>query len=257
MRSDRLPPNIDERIHKEKDNTVKFYLLQEFADAAVEEGEFMKAMQLYEQALVVAQKMRNRKLQSRTLIDLGFVADNLGEIELAINYYQKALELAKRMRDFDTQSLILGKLGILSISTHEFDLATEYFDKGTIAADTAMSIPVQEEEIAVPQDTSRRIVRGSKPSSGLSPLIELTLEVSSQIEQERKLHRLLPLLTVAVDSLLIIVIISISSYFVFTPSSKINASVGILVLALIASILILIGSPFFLKSISTSSEDEQ
>src|SRR5260221_10944311 len=115
MKQGKRPQQLEEVIRKEKDYTIKFVLLQELADTSVKERRLEDALAFYEQALEVAKKMGDVKRTCDTLIDLGFVADDLDQTGDANEYLHNALVIARKMRDDRAQTTILVRLATLSI----------------------------------------------------------------------------------------------------------------------------------------------
>src|SRR5260370_17296226 len=149
---------LEEKIQKEKDNTVKYILLHDLAIASVEEEKLDYAFQVYKEALNVARKMHKVKLECETLIHLGDVADELynanpeyhypimdpimdeiGLSDLASSFYHEDLTLPENTKSFTIQNRILRKLAALSARNGNLELAAEYYKQAADAARIADS----------------------------------------------------------------------------------------------------------------------
>src|ERR1700694_1869358 len=96
---------LEERIQKETDKTIKYVLLHALARRFVKEEKLDKALQIYSDALNIAEYMNDPKLECETLIHLGdiavelnntnsssyeYMAHVLKQIDLAEYFYNKA-----------------------------------------------------------------------------------------------------------------------------------------------------------------------
>lgn len=202
-----LEPRIEleETIKRERDITFKFVLLQQLADEEASEGKFEHALQHYKQALRLARKMHNNKLECDILTDLGSTAEELQEIDLALSSYQKALKVARKMKNFIAQSDILDKLGILYMKMGNLDLSEQYFDQAADAADIAELPPMnteesQTEDLAALRSTARDLIKKS-------------IEASNEIKQLKRMRLAKQYITILVDGILLILLFIIRDTF--------------------------------------------
>lgn len=249
MKPDRLPQQFEERISREKDNTLKFGHLQKEADKAVRRGEFEYALQLYERAFEVARNIHNRKLECDALIDLGSVADNLGQTDFAIKRLSEALQIAKETRNSRAESTISGKLAILWMKKHRPDLAAKYFEQAEEAADRARLTSIKN-KVQKTDAISHRNVRKLKAS----PITVSAKKLSKQIEQEKHRRTSLRRVIFIAGALLIFTIASIITYIV--SNSSISTTGSIALIAVIVGILVFIAILMFLTRIFFSSPRE-
>ncbi len=249
MKPVRLPQQFEERIRREKDNAIKFVLLQEHADKAVRQREFEYALQLYERAFEVARNMRNPKLQCDALIDIGYVADTLGQTEFAIKRLSEALQIARETGNSRALSTISGKLAILWMKMQRPDLAAKYFERAEEAAYRAKLTSIKT-KVQKTDAISHRRMRKLKAS----PITQRARELSNQIEQEKHRRTALRRLIFIAGALLIFAIASIISHIV--SSFSISSAGNIALVALIAGLLVFIGILMFLTRIFFSSPRE-
>ncbi len=222
---------LEEKIQKEKDNTVKYILLHDLAIASVEEEKLDYAFQVYKEALNVARKMHKVKLECETLIHLGDVADELynanpeyhypimdpimdeiGLSDLAAYFYHEALTLAEKTKSFRVQSRILRKLAALSARNGNLELAAEYYKQAADAARIADSRRVREEQ-TTNKPVPSKIARGSS----LSRTIQKSIEVSNQIKQTERLRTYQRYVPIVVANFIIIILIVIG-YNIFSKT---------------------------------------
>ncbi len=124
---------LEGKIRRERDETLKYIYLHQLADLSRKEGKLAYALQRYEDALVVAQTIPDLKRVCETLVYLGLTADELGETKDAVDYYESALEIANNTDDSRMQRRIHGKLGILFAREGDARRATEHFTQANNA----------------------------------------------------------------------------------------------------------------------------
>ncbi|HYT41647.1 MAG TPA: tetratricopeptide repeat protein [Methylomirabilota bacterium] len=133
MEQDKLIQQIEERTLTEKDVSKKFLFLQEIGNAYSKAENNSKALDYYEQALRVARKAHNRKLECNALINIGSSFFNLGKIDDAISTYKNALSIGMELQDYRVQSIVLGKLADAYLVLGENNQAIDYFHQGAVA----------------------------------------------------------------------------------------------------------------------------
>ena len=244
MKQGKRLQQLEEVIRTEKDNTIKFILLQELADTSVKERRLEDALAFYKRAFEVAKNMGDEKRKCDTLIDLGFVADDLDQVEDADEYLDKALVIARKMRDDRAQTTILLRRATIAMKMHRPDLAVMYFQQAREAADIARAIKVTEAE------RGTEIIPTKGRRSEVAPsVIQAALEVSNRIEQEQRTHIALKRIAFIVRFLLIITIIVSIFYTFYTPPISVAKiiTLGSLVIGILifGAILTIVERTFF------------
>ncbi len=97
-------------------------------------GEYRKAIEYYEKALIIAKEIRNRGDEGTLLGNLGAAYGDLGQVEKAIEYCEKALIIAKEIRDRGGEGRHLGNLGAAYSYLGQVEKAIEYHEKALIIA---------------------------------------------------------------------------------------------------------------------------
>ena len=97
-------------------------------------GQTKKAIEYYERALVIAKEIGNRRNESITLGNLGNAHSDLGQIEKAIEYNKKALAISGEIGDRRNESITLGNLGIAYSALGQVEEAIEYNKKALAIA---------------------------------------------------------------------------------------------------------------------------
>jgi ATP/maltotriose-dependent transcriptional regulator MalT len=91
-------------------------------------GQVEKAIEYYEDALVVAREIGDRRGEGNHLGNLGSAYYSLGQVEKAIEYHEDALAIAKDIRDRRGEGIRLGNLGNAYYSLGQVEKAIEYYE---------------------------------------------------------------------------------------------------------------------------------
>ena len=73
--------------------------LLEQGEKQTEQGQSQKSIKTFQQALLIAQKLQDRKLEAKALLGLGANYFNIGQRQKALNYYEQALLLFRKVVD--------------------------------------------------------------------------------------------------------------------------------------------------------------
>ena len=92
-------------------------------------GEVEKAIEYYEQVLVIAEKIEDRQSEGTALGSLGSAYSDQDEVEKAIRYYKQALGIAREIGDRQNEGAWLGNLGLIYYSLDEVEKAIEYHEQ--------------------------------------------------------------------------------------------------------------------------------
>ncbi|PZO39240.1 MAG: hypothetical protein DCF19_14845 [Pseudanabaena frigida] len=92
-----------------------------FEDFGFTEGE-----NYFNQALAIAKKIGNQKLEAESLTGLGRAVDRLSDSAKAIKYYDQALAISKKIGDRQSEGRILNYLGVAHRSRAYFQKVLDY-----------------------------------------------------------------------------------------------------------------------------------
>ncbi len=95
-------------------------------------GEYQKAIEFYEAALEIFKEIGNRSGEGAFLGNLGDAYDYIGKKAEGVEYYEKALAIAKEIGDRQRESIWLGNLGNAYESSGEYQKAIDYFEQALI-----------------------------------------------------------------------------------------------------------------------------
>jgi CHAT domain-containing protein len=89
-------------------------------------GNPQKAVELLEPALFIAQKTKDRKIESSILITLGAAYGILGNIPKAVNSFEQGLVIARETKQRELEGLALAQLGLIDVLQEKYQKAVEY-----------------------------------------------------------------------------------------------------------------------------------
>lgn len=93
------------------------------------EWHYERAIQHYEQALVISRILKDRRIESYNLQDLGGIYDFLGETKKALANYTRAFQLSKEVKDPRGQALVLNSVGVIYAKLNQRQRALSCFEK--------------------------------------------------------------------------------------------------------------------------------
>ncbi len=94
-------------------------------------GDAGKAIEYYEQALVIAREIGDRRGEGAALGNLGIAYADLGDARKAIEYYEQALAIAREIGDRRGEGAALGNLGIAYAALGDARKAIEYYEQAS------------------------------------------------------------------------------------------------------------------------------
>ncbi|MBW2637871.1 MAG: tetratricopeptide repeat protein, partial [Deltaproteobacteria bacterium] len=95
-------------------------------------GQVEKAIEYYEQALVISKEIGDRQGEGNHLGNLGNAYINLGQVEKAIEYYEQALVISKEIGDRQGEGIWLGNLGNAYRNLGQVEKAIEYHEQALV-----------------------------------------------------------------------------------------------------------------------------
>nr|MDZ8101428.1 tetratricopeptide repeat protein [Nostoc sp. DedSLP01] len=105
---------------------------QKLLDIAIEQtnkGQLQKAIATLEQALLLAQQQKDRKLEATILTRIGLNYANIGEPKLALDYYNQSLLITKQVGDRSGEASTLSNIGLVYADIGQPQLALAYYNQ--------------------------------------------------------------------------------------------------------------------------------
>jgi tetratricopeptide (TPR) repeat protein len=98
-------------------------------------GQVEKAIEYYEQALVISKETGDRRGEGTHLGNLGSAYGDLGQVEKAIEYYEQALVISKETGDRRSEGTHLGNLGSAYSHIGQVEKAIEYYEQALVISE--------------------------------------------------------------------------------------------------------------------------
>jgi tetratricopeptide (TPR) repeat protein len=95
-------------------------------------GQVEKAIEYYEQALVISKEIGDRRGEGNHLGNLGNAYSHLGQVEKAIDYHEQALVISKEIGDRRGEGADLGNLGLAYSHLGQVEKAIEYYEQALV-----------------------------------------------------------------------------------------------------------------------------
>jgi CHAT domain-containing protein/Tfp pilus assembly protein PilF len=121
-------PNSD-RVASRKSERLT---LNTIAGIYIRQGEYAKALNYYQQALVIAKELNNPEHQVATLNNIGKVYTRLGEYTKALEYLSHALVIGKDLSDPDRKVTTLNSIGEIYENLGQYAKALEYLNQAVV-----------------------------------------------------------------------------------------------------------------------------
>ncbi|MGB3534031.1 MAG: CHAT domain-containing protein [Microcoleaceae cyanobacterium] len=125
-----LLPELDQRDYWEAP------ILELTAQIYIKQGKYQQALEAYESAQTIRQKIGNKAGEATVLNSLGLVYNQLGDFEQAESYYNTALSLIKdseNKANFSIQGLVYNNLGLIANQQKDFEQAITYYNQALTA----------------------------------------------------------------------------------------------------------------------------
>ncbi len=90
------------------------------------QGEYDTGLAVLKEALAIATRMRDRKLEARVLHNLGNIYRDMGDLANVLTHFEKALAINEELGDEFSQSVILTSISNLLYDLNDYDSALEY-----------------------------------------------------------------------------------------------------------------------------------
>jgi signal transduction histidine kinase/DNA-binding NarL/FixJ family response regulator/Flp pilus assembly protein TadD/HPt (histidine-containing phosphotransfer) domain-containing protein len=89
-------------------------------------GDYDKAIVTLNDALALAKKNKNKKLEAKCYNILGNIYRDIGEVSSALKYYLNALDIFDKQNDEHTTGVVMKNIGILHFDLFDYDNALDY-----------------------------------------------------------------------------------------------------------------------------------
>jgi CHAT domain-containing protein/Tfp pilus assembly protein PilF len=97
-------------------------------------GQYERAIDFYEQSLAIAREFGNRQGEANALGNLGIAYLDLGQYERAINSYEQRLVIDREIDDRRGEGIALGNLGHAYWSLGQYERAIDFFEQSLAIA---------------------------------------------------------------------------------------------------------------------------
>jgi serine phosphatase RsbU (regulator of sigma subunit) len=101
-------------------------------------GNFIKAIEFYQQSLKIREQLNDIKGVSSSLANIGSIYISIGEFEKALSYQLKSLDIFERTKNQAGMASALNNLGVIYKNLKDYKKALEYNERG-LALYTALS----------------------------------------------------------------------------------------------------------------------
>lgn len=108
-------------------------------------GDYQKAIEYYEQALVIAREIGDRRGEGSELGNIGLAYRDLGQVEKAIEYHEQALVIAREIGYRFLESASLINMGDTFVYQNEWTKAIRLYNQAREIADEIGYIQIQNE----------------------------------------------------------------------------------------------------------------
>ena len=90
------------------------------------QGEYEHGLKVLKEALVIANKLKDKRLQARILYYQGNISRDLGDLASVLTHFKRALIIYEELGDEFSQSIILTSISNLLYDLNDYDSALEY-----------------------------------------------------------------------------------------------------------------------------------
>jgi tetratricopeptide (TPR) repeat protein len=88
-----------------------------------------KALQKFEQALSICQRVGEKKAEAAFLNEIGLVYSSLGQYDKALEYFEEALPIVRKVGDVEGEAATLNNIGAVYKSWGQYTKALEFYEK--------------------------------------------------------------------------------------------------------------------------------
>lgn len=97
-------------------------------------GDIHRAIELYEQDLVIAREISDRSGECATLINLGVAHCKLGEVHHGMTFFEQGLVIARELGDRRSEASVIGNMGVAYGLLSEVSRSIEFYEQNLAIA---------------------------------------------------------------------------------------------------------------------------
>lgn len=97
-------------------------------------GQYQTALEYFEQALAIRQKLGDLYGEGDTLNNIGETYRNQGQYQLALDYYQQALAIALQLGDGSSEGTLLNNIGAVYDNQSRYETALDHYEQALAIA---------------------------------------------------------------------------------------------------------------------------
>ena len=127
-----LEPFLDESVRTRLDRALLAPLLGTVGSSHLRLAEVAQAIEYFEQALVIAREIGDRRAEGAVLGSLGLANARLGEYEKAVGFYEKQLVISRETSDRHFEGNAFGNLGTAYLRLGNIPKAIEHFEQALV-----------------------------------------------------------------------------------------------------------------------------
>jgi CHAT domain-containing protein/predicted negative regulator of RcsB-dependent stress response len=117
------------QTRSQEDRTAEAVRLYKRGQQQSEEGQYQKALETFQQVLVIVREVGERLGEGKTLNEIGQVYNKLEQYPKALSFYQQALAIAKEIKDKRLEAEILNNNGTVYNDQAQYDKALEVYQQ--------------------------------------------------------------------------------------------------------------------------------
>ncbi|MEG4219529.1 CHAT domain-containing protein [Microcoleus sp. Pol12A6] len=127
--ADRLIEKNKQRLNQKTDEAERLVQEARLLFAQETAASDQEALQKFDAARSLYQRLRNREKEAYTLHQMGFITNRLGDRQQALDYYKQALSWNQTVADRPVQALILNNIGAVYYALGEKQQAIDYYNQ--------------------------------------------------------------------------------------------------------------------------------
>ncbi|MCI5197297.1 MAG: hypothetical protein D3919_13940, partial [Candidatus Electrothrix sp. AW5] len=111
------------------DRQNESWCLNELGETCWKCGEYARAMEYYEQSLVISRELGNRKGEGLALNNIGLICDIQGKYEQALQYYEQSLLIRQEAGDRSGEGTTLNNMAMVYMKIGDYETALAYLQQ--------------------------------------------------------------------------------------------------------------------------------
>jgi CHAT domain-containing protein/Tfp pilus assembly protein PilF len=123
------------------DKSGEGYTLGNIGSVYLSLGQYPKALEYFQQSLVISKAIGDKDVEGRTLGNIGSVYKSIGQYPKALDYYEKSLMILKAIKDLYGEGAALDNIGVVYYLLGQYPKALEYFQQSLIITQAIGDLP--------------------------------------------------------------------------------------------------------------------